>query len=97
MVDVDTVKAVIASNTPQNGKTVTTTQNGHKYYMYDRTEQAVTNKNRCDFYIRFANTLKNESTVFNVYAYVIVDGKIYISNRETLNIYDCGKAEYTAE
>lgn len=96
-IDVDTVKSVIQNNHPESGKTVSTTLNGHKYYMYDRTQQAVTNKNRCDFYIRFANTLKNEQTVFNVYAYVIVDGKIYISNTETLNIYDCGKAEYTAE
>ncbi len=68
--------------------------------IMDATSHNITNKNRIQFVINFNNTEKNQNRFYNVYSYVTVttnDGvtTTYISNVQTLNIYETGVSDAT--
>ena len=72
-------------------------ENDNTYYVYDKTDLAgsMTNMNRIDYYIKFANSERLRGYKFNAYAYLIVDGKVIISKDvSTLCIDDCGTRVY---
>ena len=84
-------------NMPESGKVTSIIENDNTYYVYDKTDLAgsMTNMNRIDYYIKFANSERLRGYKFNAYAYLIVDGKVIISKDvSTLCIDDCGTRVY---
>ena len=73
--------------------------NGSTYgTLFDASNHNITNKNRVQFVISFNNTESYQNRFYNVYSYVTVttpDGvtTTYISNVQTLNIYETGVEE----
>ena len=84
-------------NMSESGKVTSIIENDNTYYVYDKTDLAgsMTNMNRIDYYIKFANSERLRGYKFNAYAYLIVDGKVIISKDvSTLCIDDCGTRVY---
>ncbi len=96
----DGKKAEIGSGT---SKKVSAEEKKREYFIFDRTDSAtlLTNKNRIDVYIRFANNELNPKYAYNVYAYMIItrdDAQTVIVSKDVsrLNIYDYGHRIYSA-
>ena len=96
----DEKKAEIGSGTSEK---VSAEEKNREYFIFDRTDSAtlLTNKNRIDVYIRFANNELNPKYAYNVYAYMIItryDAQTVIVSKDVsrLNIYDYGHRIYSA-
>ena len=96
----DGKKAEIGSGTSEK---VSAEEKNREYFIFDRTDSAtlLTNKNRIDVYIRFANNELNPKYAYNVYAYMIItrdDAQTVIVSKDVsrLNIYDYGHRIYSA-
>lgn len=73
----------------------TMTEAGTYCTVYDCSDYSISNKNRFVFTIGFNNTAANQKKFFNVYSYVTITTPekvttTYISNVQTLNIYNTG-------
>ena len=70
-------------------------------YVYDATEHNITNKNRVLFVLEQNNTSGNQNRFYNVYGYLTVTYNgvttTYISNVQTLNIYNEGIKDAVVE
>lgn len=70
-------------------------------YVYDATEHNITNKNRVLFVLEQNNTSGNQNRFYNVYGYLTVTYNgvttTYISNVQTLNIYEEGNRTAVVE
>ena len=71
------------------------TEAGTYCTIYDYSDYNISNKNRFGFTIGFNNTAANHKKFYNVYSYVTVTTPenvttTYISNVQTLNIYNAG-------
>lgn len=85
----------ILAEVAENYTAPTKTEAGTYCIVYDCSNYNVTNKNRFDFSIGFNNTAANQKKFFNVYSYVTITTPekvttTYISNVQTLNIYETG-------
>ena len=91
-----TSKDVLAK-VAQNYTKPTMTEAGTYCTVYDCSDYSLSNKNRFMFTIGFNNTAANQKKFFNVYSYVTITTPkkvttTYISNVQTLNIYNTGTA-----
>ncbi len=70
-------------------------------YVYDATDHNITNKNRVLFVLEQNNSDGNRNRFYNVYGYLTVTYNgvttTYISNVQTLNIYDAGTTDAVVE
>ncbi len=71
-------------------------------YKYDASGLEITNKNRVLFVLEHNNTEKNQNRFYNVYSYLTVTTPdnvttTYISNVQTLNIYEEGIKDAVVE
>lgn len=93
--NLDTVKQ--AANTA-NGtltKYAYETSDNRKLYNFRATNTNYNNMNRLDYAVQFVNTDKNQKYVMKAYYYVIVDGKIILSNPVYFNLYEIGNSTPT--
>jgi len=89
-----TNKAILAK-VAENYTAPTMTEAGTYCTIYDYSDYNISNKNRFGFTIGFNNTAANHKKFYNVYSYVTVTTPenvttTYISNVQTLNIYNAG-------
>ena len=81
----------------ESGKVTSVDKNDNSYFVYDKTDLAasMTNMNRIDYYIRFANSERLRGYKFNAYVYLIVDGTIIVSKEvSAICIDECGTGVY---
>lgn len=93
----EAIEMLFADKLPESGKVTSAVRNDNTYYIYDKTDLAasMTNMNRIDYYIRFANTERLRGYKFNAYVYLIVDGTVIVSRDVSeLCIDECGTRVY---
>lgn len=87
----------------ESGKNGWTNGSGSTYCtIYDASSHNITNKNRVLFVLEMNNTEKNQNRFYNVYSYLTVTTPegvktTYISNVQTLNIYEEGTKDASVE
>ncbi|MBQ7966078.1 MAG: hypothetical protein IJ331_08360, partial [Ruminococcus sp.] len=72
---------------------------GIRYYNFDLTSLTLTNFNRCDYFKSFDNrdtTNNYKGVAYTCYAYLIKDGKVYLSNPENVNFYELAMEDVTS-
>ena len=72
---------------------------GIRYYNFDLTSLTLTNFNRCDYFKSFNNrdTANNyKGVAYTCYAYLIKDGKVYLSKAENVNFYELAMEDVTS-
>ncbi len=72
---------------------------GIRYYNFDLTKLTLTNFNRCDYFKQFDNrdtTNNYKGVAYTCYAYLIKDGKVYLSNPENVNFYELAMEDVTS-
>lgn len=71
------------------------TSDNRKLYNFRATNTNYNNMNRLDYAVQFVNSEKNQKYVMKAYYYVIVDGKVILSNPVYFNLYEIGNSTPT--
>lgn len=85
-------KTTITKNTYTYTNSDSTTSN-RIVFNYRATNTNYNNMNRLEYFVYFNNTEANRSYVMKAYYYVIVDGKVILSDPVFFNLYEVGNSD----